>query len=72
MDILVFRTTLKNEKDIKNISKILNHHKQVISWHVDLEDWEKILRLEVTKERFKNEISARIRGLGYQCQELED
>lgn len=72
MGILVFRTSLQNKKDIQTIAKILDTHKEVIRWNMDLEDWENILRIEITKESFKNEIAARIRGLGYRCEELED
>lgn len=72
MTILVFRTSLHNKKDVRIIAKILNLYKEVITWNVDLEDWENILRIEVTNDCFKNEIAARIRGLGYQCEELED
>ena len=72
MGILVFRTSLQNKKDIQTIAKILDTYKEVIRWNMDLEDWENILRIEITKESFKNEIAARIRGLGYRCEELED
>lgn len=72
MNILVFRTSLQTKKDLQIIARILKVHEQVISWNVDLEDWENILRIEVRHARFQNEIAARIRGLGYQCEELED
>lgn len=72
MSILVFKTSLQIEKDVQTIAKILNMHKEVISWNVDLEDWENILRIEVTNENLTNEIATRIRNLGYQCEELED
>lgn len=72
MSILVFRTSLKSKKDVQKIAKSLNVHKQVITWNVDLEDWENILRIEATKKGLTNEIAACIKGLGYLCEELED
>ncbi|MAW96939.1 MAG: hypothetical protein CMF36_05875 [Leeuwenhoekiella sp.] len=72
MEILVFRTSIRTQKDIKAIARILNPHNQILTWSVDLEDWEHILRIEVVSGGIKNEILSRIRSLHFQCQELED
>ena len=39
--IFIFRTSIKNKQDIKRIQYPTIH-----KWNVDLEDWEKILRIE--------------------------
>lgn len=45
---LVFRTSLKDEDDVEKVSGILNALEGITDWHVDLEDWEKVLRIEFT------------------------
>lgn len=45
---LVFRTSLQNRKDVENISAILDNLTGISDWHVDLDDWEKVLRIECT------------------------
>lgn len=44
---LVFRTNLQTHEDVESISATLNSIKGIIDWSVDLEDWEKVLRIEV-------------------------
>lgn len=43
---LVFRTNLQNPDDVEKISATLNAINGLLDWSVDLEDWEKVLRIE--------------------------
>ncbi|MEX0662372.1 MAG: hypothetical protein WEA58_02695 [Balneolaceae bacterium] len=43
---LVFRTSLQNQKEVENISTVLDDLPGISDWYVDLEDWEKVLRIE--------------------------
>lgn len=45
-EILIFRTSAVNGQDIKHIKKLFKGYSQINAWNVDLEDWEKILRIE--------------------------
>ena len=45
-NILIFRTYIKKEQEIKRIEKLFIHFPQIHIWNVDFEDWEKILRIE--------------------------
>ena len=45
-EILIFRTSTVNGQDIKRIKKLLKDTPKINAWNVDLEDWEKILRIE--------------------------
>ena len=44
--ILIFRTSIKSSLDIKHIAALFTLCPQINKWNVDLEDWEKILRIE--------------------------
>ncbi|MCC5942239.1 MAG: hypothetical protein JJU37_11925 [Balneolaceae bacterium] len=48
LQCLVFRTSLQNFKDVEKISITLNDLAGISDWHVDLDDWERILRIECT------------------------
>lgn len=46
MQILIFRTSISTRTDLKRLRELLSRYPQVEKWNVDLEDWEKILRIE--------------------------
>lgn len=45
-DILIFRTSITTEQDIERIETLFAQYPCIHRWNVDLEDWEKILRIE--------------------------
>lgn len=45
-NILIFRTSIEKKREIKKIEKLFTQYPQIHVWNVDLEDWEKILRIE--------------------------
>lgn len=71
MKILVLRTSLKTKTDVKQIKPILESFSEVLKWSVDLEDWESVLRIETSDNKIKNILSARLRGIGFFCEDLE-
>ena len=44
--ILIFRTSVKNVRDIKHIAALFTLCPQIYKWNVDMENWEKVLRIE--------------------------
>ena len=44
--ILIFRTSITKEQDIKRIGILFTQYPQIHKWNVDFEDWEKVLRIE--------------------------
>lgn len=45
-DILIFRTSITTEQDLKRIETLFAQYACIHKWNVDLEDWEKVLRIE--------------------------
>ena len=41
--ILIFRTSITREQDIKRIGTLFKQYPQIHKWNVDFEDWEKVL-----------------------------
>ena len=45
-DILLLKTSPHSSNDIKRISVVLDNNPQIEVWNIDLEDCDKILRIE--------------------------
>lgn len=70
MEILVFKTNLKNYRHINNLKTALNLHPYIKEWNVDLHDCDKILRV-VTENIPATEVESIIFRAGYLCEELK-
>lgn len=66
--VLVFRTTLSSYSDLLRVQPELDHACQ--RWTVDLDDCDRVLRVE--GEASADEIERILREAGFQCEELED
>jgi hypothetical protein len=71
MKVLVFNTSLKTKDDINRIKPIIESFTKILEWSVDLEDWESVLRIVTSDPEIENIISARLRGIGFDCTDLE-
>ncbi|MGE0589674.1 MAG: hypothetical protein AB7O48_13945 [Cyclobacteriaceae bacterium] len=71
INIFVFRTNLNSATDIDTISHVMDASAAVLNWSVDIEDIDKVLRIESLREN-ANEIIELVRLAGYQCEELPD
>lgn len=49
-NILIFRTSIEKRREIKKIEKLFTQYPQIHVWNVDFEDWEKILRIECSRD----------------------
>ena len=45
-EIMVFATSIRTRREIKQVQAILEDVSGITDWNVDLEDWEKVLRVE--------------------------
>ena len=70
--VLVFRSNIPNMKVGKRILEQLKAVAGVNCANLDLEDWEKILRIECSAYVQASQIEYTILQLGYDCAELDD
>lgn len=71
MDILIFKTNLLNTAMVDRAKPLLQNISGIQRWNVDIQDCDKILRIE------SNSLSARqveniLQNAGYYCEELQD
>ncbi len=71
MNVLVYRTTVKNNMDISKLQPYIDDIVQDGNWNFDLEDCDKIFRVE-TNEDLNNSLIFLFNANGYLCEELED
>lgn len=68
--IHVFKTSVKNKAQIKKLKAVLDSDFQDIKWNFDLEDCDKILRIESKKNIGKKVVNL-LRSYHFDCIELE-
>ena len=70
-DILIFKTSIKNNSNINKLKPFIDKIVKDGRWNFDLEDCDKIFRVETSRN-----IGAQLISLfninGFNCEELED
>jgi hypothetical protein len=68
--ILVFRSNIADKSNAVIVCTELKKMDGVYEVNIDLNDWEKILRLECDREIDERRIQQAVTALGFQCNEL--
>jgi hypothetical protein len=71
MFVLIFKTNIKNARQVKSVGTMLDGCPDILKWNVDLADIDKVLRIEATHEQCGRVIDLVTRA-GYACEELTD
>lgn len=69
--ISVFKTSVTNMTQIETLKPLLDKHFENAKWNFDLEDCDKILRIESRIEIAKTTINL-LQNNGFNCEELLD
>lgn len=69
---IILKTNIKSETMIQELIPIFDNHKGINSWSIDLEDVDKVLRIEANKELKQNDVLRIISRHGYIGEELND
>jgi hypothetical protein len=67
--IYVFKTSVKTKKSARQASAFLDGFLPQARWNFDLEDADRILRIE-SKSNITEGVIKGLNGLGFDCQEL--
>ncbi|HEY3404491.1 MAG TPA: hypothetical protein VGK59_13975 [Ohtaekwangia sp.] len=70
-DVLVFKTDIRDEKDLGRVATQLNRQRNILRWNVDQTDIDNILRIESYAFR-PEDVIALISEAGFRCEELPD
>lgn len=69
-EVLVFKTSVRDAKDVAMLGPWLDHMISDGRWNFDLEDSDRILRVQ-TNALVRTRLLALLNGLGFACEELE-
>jgi hypothetical protein len=70
MEILVFKTNVTSKKKVSMIAPLLTSFPTISQWNFDLDDCDKILRIEAT-ELNPSSVELLLLTAGFNCQELD-
>ena len=70
MDILVFSTDVKKQRHVSKVNALLTTIPAVAQWNFDLEDCDKILRIEAN-DLSPRTIESLLTAAGISCRELD-
>jgi len=70
-DILIFKTNVTEEADVRRIAPLLDSDERVLQWNIDREDIDHVLRVK-SDVLETGEVMRMIRVAGYTCEELTD
>ena len=71
ISILVFKTSIRYDKDVKQVEAALQNLEGVRRWNVDRHDIDNVLRIETTNPDTSRVISL-VQQAGFFCEELPD
>jgi hypothetical protein len=70
MEVLIFKTNLRFKKQINSVTPHINNLQGIARWNVDLDDTDKILRIE-SVDLSPRSVEATLQQAGYFCEELQ-
>ena len=71
MQVLVLKTNIRYKKHLKEVAPLLDGQHSILRWNVDLQDRDKVLRIEAAALPI-NDIIQLIQQAGFYCEELAD
>jgi len=69
--IYVFKTSVSTKRAVEQLKPLINKIIHEIAWNFDLEDCDKILRLDTCSNCSKSVVQL-LQEKGFECLELED
>ncbi len=69
LHILIFKTNIELDEDLRSLGVCLQNETDIVDWNVDIEDIDKVLRIE-SKSNNTEKIIKTIIQAGFFCEEL--
>lgn len=72
MKLLIFKTNIVNESRIKKVNALLAYNPGLMDWSVDMEDRDKVLRIEAEDQVIESDVMEIVNSWGVECYAMED
>lgn len=67
MKLLIFKTNITDELRVRRVNALLAYNPEVMDWSVDLEDIDKVLRIEAEDQVQEAEVMEIVNSWGIKC-----
>ena len=67
---LILRSNIKTPEDVAKVARSFRERKNIFKWSIDLDDWEKVLKIQTIQSIGYDTIQNWMELLGYKCSEL--
>jgi hypothetical protein len=65
--VLVFKTDIENHEKLKQIKPVFDHQHSILEWSVDVQDIDKVLRIETKGSMTERKIINLMAKVGVAC-----
>lgn len=72
MKVFIFRTDIRTKRKVKSLKPLFNNHSTIANWYIDLEDKDKVLKIEALDNLQEREVIELVREQGFSCEVLND
>lgn len=71
MPVLIFKTNIHTEQEVKSLEPMFEEHPQISRWTVDTEDVDHVMRVVTEPPHTERSVAAMVCGAGFECEVLE-
>jgi hypothetical protein len=72
MKVLIFKTDIRTRKKVDTIKPMFDNHATIANWYIDLEDRDRVLKIEANGDLHERDIIDLVSAKGYTCEVLPD
>lgn len=72
MKLFILKTDISSRRQLDRLAPVFEQNKCIRRWTVDLEDIDKVLKVETNNDSEQNELIRLVRDQGIYCEELAD
>ena len=72
MNLFIFKTDVATNAKVESLKGFLQDNPIIRKWSVDLEDVDKVLKIETTVDLKEKEIISQLASAGFNCETLPD
>lgn len=72
MKLFILKTDIKTQRQVNALKPVLTQNQQIARWTIDLDDVDKVLKVETKEDCDGNDMIDMVRKQGIHCEELPD
>ena len=72
MEVLILTTNVRSKEQVNEMTPLFNLHPSISRWHVDINDCDRILKVETHHQLQEDELKGLLKQYGIRCESLPD